>query len=54
MEAYASIAAYYDSEHDQFDDDIEWYLHLAEVAGPRILELGCGSGRLLAPLAAAG
>jgi ubiquinone/menaquinone biosynthesis C-methylase UbiE len=54
VEAYAPIAAYYDSEHDQFADDIEWYLHLAQVAGPRILELGCGSGRLLAPLAAAG
>lgn len=54
MEAYAPIAEYYDSEHDQFEDDIEWYLHLAEVAGPRVLELGCGSGRLLGPLAAAG
>jgi SAM-dependent methyltransferase len=54
VEAYESIAAYYDSEHDAFADDVEWYLHLAEVAGPRVLELGCGSGRLLAPLAAAG
>ncbi|MFN8676588.1 MAG: class I SAM-dependent methyltransferase [Thermomicrobiales bacterium] len=54
MEAYEPIAAYYDSEHDQFTDDIDWYLHLAQVAGPRVLELGCGSGRLLAPLAAAG
>ena len=54
MEAYEPIAAYYDSEHDSFADDIEWYLHLARVAGPRVLELSCGSGRLLAPLAAAG
>ena len=54
MEAYAPIAAYYDVEHDEFADDIEWYVHLAEIAGPRVLELGCGSGRLLAPLAAAG
>lgn len=54
MEAYAPIAALYDSEHDQFADDIDWYLHLADVAGPRVLELGCGSGRLLGPLAAAG
>lgn len=54
MEAYDPIAEYYDSEHDLFTDDIDWYIHLAEVAGPRVLELGCGSGRLLAPLAAAG
>jgi SAM-dependent methyltransferase len=54
VEAYEPIAAYYDSEHDSFADDIEWYLHLAQVAGPRVLELSCGSGRLLAPLAAAG
>ena len=54
MEPYEPIAAYYDSEHDQFSDDVEWYVHLAEVAGPWVLELGCGSGRLMAPLAAAG
>lgn len=54
MDAYAPIAEFYDSEHDEFDDDIEWYVHLASVAGPRVLEMGCGTGRLLAPLAAAG
>lgn len=54
MEAYDAIAAHYDREHDSFADDVDWYLHLASVAGPRVLELGCGSGRLLAPLAAAG
>lgn len=54
MEAYEPIADHYDSEHDLFTDDVDWYLHLAKVAGPRVLELGCGSGRLLGPLAAAG
>lgn len=54
MDAYEPIAEHYDREHDLFSDDVEWYLHLARVAGPRVLELGCGSGRLLAPLAAAG
>ena len=54
MDAYDPIADYYDSEHDAFTGDVDWYIHLAEVAGPRVLELGCGSGRLLAPLATAG
>jgi SAM-dependent methyltransferase len=54
VDAYATIASYYDSEHDQFTDDVEWFVHLAGVAGRRVLELGCGSGRLIAPLAAAG
>lgn len=54
MEPYEEIADDYDREHDAFADDVEWYQHLAQVAGPRVLELGCGSGRLLAPLAAAG
>ncbi len=44
----------YDLEHAGFDDDIELYLRLAEVVGDPILELGCGTGRVLAPLAKAG
>jgi SAM-dependent methyltransferase len=53
---YADIAEWYDLEHDGFSDDIEM---LSEVlAGARerlaILEVGSGSGRLLAALAAAG
>lgn len=54
MDPYAPIAKHYDTEHDEFADDIDWYVHLSQVAGPRVLELGCGSGRLLGPLAAAG
>lgn len=37
-----------------FDADIPLYLELSEAQGGRTLELGCGSGRLLAPLASAG
>lgn len=51
---YASIAELYDLEHDDFDADIELLLNFAEVVGDPILELGCGSGRLLIPLAESG
>ena len=37
-----------------FDKDIPFYLDLASAAGGRVLELACGSGRLLVPLAEAG
>jgi SAM-dependent methyltransferase len=51
---YAEIPELYDLEHVGFSDDIDLYLRLAEVVGDPILELGCGTGRVLAPLAAAG
>jgi SAM-dependent methyltransferase len=50
---YAELPELYDIEHAAFSDDIELYLRLAEVVGDPILELGCGTGRVLAPLAAA-
>jgi SAM-dependent methyltransferase len=37
-----------------FEDDVPFYLELAARQGPRVLELGCGTGRLLEPLARAG
>ena len=51
---YAELPELYDLEHAEFTDDIDLYLRLAEVVGDPILELGCGTGRVLAPLAAAG
>lgn len=51
---YDLIAPWYDLEHGEFLDDLPLYLGLAEATGGPILELGCGSGRLLVPLAEAG
>ncbi len=51
---YASLPDLYDLEHADFDDDLSLYLNLAEIIGDPILELGCGTGRILLPLADAG
>jgi 2-polyprenyl-3-methyl-5-hydroxy-6-metoxy-1,4-benzoquinol methylase len=51
---YEPIAELYDLEHASFQADIELLLNFSEVVGDPILELGCGSGRLLIPLAEAG
>lgn len=54
IDPYASLPELYDLEHAAFDDDIDLYLQFAEVVGDPILELGCGTGRVLVPLAEAG
>jgi SAM-dependent methyltransferase len=51
---YAEIAPFYDLEFNSVDADVEMYLGYASMVGSPILELGCGSGRLLEPIAAAG
>ena len=40
--------------HDRLTDDIPFLLGLAGATGGPVLELGCGTGRLLVPLARAG
>jgi SAM-dependent methyltransferase len=54
VDPYAALPDLYDLEHASFADDVALYLQLAEVVGDPILELGCGSGRVLLPLAQAG
>jgi SAM-dependent methyltransferase len=54
VDPYAELPELYDLEHAGFTEDIDLYLRLAEVVGDPILELGCGTGRVLGPLAAAG
>lgn len=50
---YETLAAYYDTLHASLQEDIGLLLSLAAEGDP-ILELGCGTGRLLLPLARAG
>jgi len=54
LDPYGKIAELYDLEHDEFDDDIDFYLNSIRVVGDPVLEVGCGTGRLLRPIAAAG
>jgi SAM-dependent methyltransferase len=48
------FARLYDWEHDQYLLDVDVHVAFAARFGGPVLELACGSGRLLAPLAQAG
>ncbi len=56
--AYAVLARYYDLQHASYTPDVPMYLQAARRAASagmaRILELGCGTGRVMAPLVEAG
>lgn len=47
---YEVLSKYYDLEYDQFDDDLPLYDLFARRADGSILELGCGTGRILESL----
>src|SRR6266699_4343676 len=51
---YNLVAPFYDIEHRHFDEDLSLYSNFAAVCGSPLLELACGSGRLLVPLAREG
>ena len=53
MGTYTDYAEYYDLDHDT-QIDIEFYLQYARRCGSPVLELACGTGRVLIPLAEAG
>jgi SAM-dependent methyltransferase len=56
VSGYDAIAAVYDADMGASMDlpDLDLYLRAARAAGGRVLELGCGNGRVLAALHAAG
>lgn len=53
-DVYADIVHLYDLEHSDYTEDIDFLLELTDRADDPILELGCGTGRILIPLAQAG
>jgi ubiquinone/menaquinone biosynthesis C-methylase UbiE len=52
------LARYYDLEYRHYADDLDFYVQYALTLDPRkqlpVLELGCGTGRILVALAQAG
>jgi SAM-dependent methyltransferase len=48
------FARFYDEDYRNYNDDVEAIVHLAQEMDGPVLELGCGTGRLLLPLAVAG
>jgi SAM-dependent methyltransferase len=49
-----SLARLYHAHHSAQSDDLPFWMELAREHGGPILELGCGTGRVLIPLARAG
>ncbi len=47
---YAVLSQFYDLEYSVFDADLDMYRQFAERARGSILELGCGTGRVLEAL----
>ncbi len=54
MTVFDAFARFYDEDYRAYDEDVEAIVHLAGEMDGRVLELGCGTGRLLLPLAEAG
>ncbi len=54
MSQFDAFARFYDADYGAVGDDLPFYRELARRSGGRVLEVMCGSGRLLAPLAEAG
>lgn len=49
-DAYRSIVSFYDLEHDPFEDDLVPIVEVARQFEAPVLELGCGSGRVMQAL----
>lgn len=51
MNTYDPFARYYDADFHGYSEDVPFFRELSRRAGGPILELMCGTGRLLLPLA---
>ena len=54
MDLFESYARFYDLDYAGYDSDLHLYHQFAARCGSPILELGCGTGRLVVPLARGG
>ena len=48
------FARFYDEDYRNYNDDVDAIVHLAQEMDGPVLELGCGTGRLLLPLSVTG
>lgn len=53
-EVFDRFARYYDDDYRDYEADIDAILELANEQGGAVVELGCGTGRVLLPLAQMG
>jgi SAM-dependent methyltransferase len=54
VDPFAALAPFYDLDLEGYEDDVRLYEQLLHSGVRRVLELGCGTGRVAAPLARAG
>jgi SAM-dependent methyltransferase len=54
LEAMDAVARFFDGDYADYTDDLPLVEAYAQRTGGPLLELGCGTGRLLVPLASAG
>jgi len=53
-ESYDAVARFYDLEFSERPEESRFYIEYAKKLGPPVLELGCGTGKVLIPIAKSG